>query len=90
MTRQDAISTAIVDQFRQEAINALVELDVAKWGEGEREAARQIYCRLSLGLARNALANRADIAGDPRAAELRKQADAALTAADWAALRHGG
>lgn len=75
---------------RHEAIDALVELDVARWGEGERDASRRIHARRTYGRALNTLANRAELAGSADAAELRAAADQALTADDLCDLRKGG
>jgi hypothetical protein len=74
---------------REQAIDALVEQDVAKWGEAERDASRRLHGGQSLGLALNALAARAILADAPDAA-LSAAAKAALTKADRAVLRKGG
>jgi hypothetical protein len=74
---------------REQAIAALVERDVARWGESERAASAHAHAGRSLGRALNELANRAELAGTPDAA-LRAAADAALTDADWRSLRDGG
>lgn len=74
---------------RDEAIQALVEGDVARWGEAERAAATRMHEKRTLGLALNELANRAELADAPDTA-LRTEAEAALTTADWAILRQGG
>lgn len=78
------MSTTTVPADRAAAINALVELDVAKWGEGEREASRALHARTTYGLALNTLACRTN---DPTIA---KAAKAALTPADRKVLRNGG
>lgn len=75
---------------RDEAVAKLVEQDVAKWGEGEREASVRQHSYRTLGLALNELANRADLWFDAPDAALRKAAKAALTPADKAWLRQGG
>lgn len=72
---------------RDEAIAKLVDLDVAKWGEGERAASQQMRTRLSHGLALNALAHY-DL--DNIDTELAAEAKRAMTRADWAKLREGG
>jgi len=74
---------------REQAINALVNQDVAKWGEGERAASERLHGKRTLGLALNELANRAELA-DEDASELRAEARKALTDADWKWLRSGG
>ena len=74
---------------RDHAIAVLVEQDVTRWGEAERAQSHQMHSERSLGRALNELANRAELAGHADA-ELRAQADAALTDADWAILRAGG
>ena len=74
---------------REQAIASLVELDVARWGEGEREASARMHAGRTLGRALNELANRVELAGKPDPA-LRAAAMSALTAADWSELRKGG
>lgn len=78
-----------IPQTRDAAIAALVEQDVARWGEGERAAAVRAHQGRSYGLALNELANRAELAGAPDKA-LRMNAEAALTAEDRRVLRDGG
>lgn len=80
---------ASIPATREEAIARLVEQDVARWGERERGAAQRIHGQRTYGLALNALANRAELAGEPDL-ELRRAAKAALTSADWEILRQGG
>ena len=75
---------------REEAIAKLVEQDVARWGEREREASQQSHRFRTLGLALNELANRADLWFGAPDAELRKAAKAALTPDDRYYLRKGG
>jgi hypothetical protein len=74
---------------REEAIDRMVELDVAKWGEGERQASRSLRSSQypTVGLALNGLAyfDPANI-NDGLAAEAKKL----LTAADWRVLKRGG
>lgn len=72
---------------RDEAIAKLVDLDVAKWGEEEREASARLHGRLSHGLALNALAHY-DVDHIDRA--LATEARRVMTAADRKALRQGG
>ena len=81
--------STVVPSTREEAIAALVEQDVLRWGEGEREASRSLHIHRSYGLALNLLANRAELADAPDAA-LRAAAMAALTDADWRWLNQGG
>lgn len=71
---------------REEAIQALVEHDVRKWGEAERAASIELRSRLTHGLALNALAH-LDIDHIDRrmAADARK----VMTKADKASLRQG-
>lgn len=71
---------------REQAIDALVEMDVAKWGEAERDASRKMHADRTRGLALNELANRHELADKP-IPELRKAAKEALTRADHAYLR---
>lgn len=71
----------------QQAIACLVELDVAKWGEAEREASQRLRGRLSHGLALNALAHYdIDHIDDSLAADAQR----VMTAADRRVLRQGG
>jgi hypothetical protein len=84
MTNTNRIPTT-----REAAIAALVEQDVAKWGEGEREASQRMHAHRSLGLALNELWARSVLRDAPDA-DLKRAAKAALTAVDRAALRQGG
>lgn len=72
---------------REEAISRLVELDVAKWGESEREASRKTHAELSHGLALNTLAHYDPMNID---APLAAQAKSVMTNDDRNALRRGG
>jgi hypothetical protein len=65
----------------REAIEKLVELDVAKWGEAERDASRRAHSRRSHALAVNAVAN---ATGDEA---LRAEAKRLMTPADKRLLR---
>lgn len=78
-----------IPQTREEAIAALIEHDVQRWGESEREASTRLHGRRSLGLALNELANRALLAGDDDH-ELRAAAKRQMTDADRAHLKTGG
>ena len=69
---------------RQQAIAALIEKDVAKWGESEREASQKQRAKLTHGLALNALAYY-DI--DAVDSALAAQAKSVMTQTDRAALR---
>jgi hypothetical protein len=76
-----------------EAIAALVELDVARWGELERIASEKLHrqnFRGSYGLALNSLAHRSEYDYGDSAPELAKAAEKALTSDDRAELRKGG
>lgn len=77
---------------REEAIAAIVEMDVAKWGEAEREPSRQLNSanHPTYGLALNSLAHRPEHDFGVTAPELVAAAKAALTDDDWAVLRRGG
>lgn len=72
---------------REQAIAALVERDVARWGEAAREASQRMRASLTHGRALNALAHY-----DPDAVDAVMAADAqsVMTAADRRALRAGG
>lgn len=76
---------------RAEAIAAIVERDVARWGEDERNASIELNKGLSYGLALNRLAyydaNEESFVLD---AALDAAALAALTPADWRQLAKGG
>jgi hypothetical protein len=84
----------MIPETRQQAIAMLVEHDVARWGEGEREASQRLHAFRSYGLAINEMANRAKLngppAGWPTTAELRSAAKTALTPEDRDWLRKGG
>lgn len=85
------LSTVDVPSTYEQAIAALVEYDVLRWGEDERGPSR--YLRSSscktIGLAINALWAQAEIAG-VRRPDLEAVARASLTRADWKSLRQGG
>jgi hypothetical protein len=90
-----ALSAVGLPTTREGAIAAIVESDVARWGEAEREASRRAHSRRSLSLALNELANRADldgweaapIRGTALAGALRKASVALRSASDDRALR---
>lgn len=71
-----------IPMTREAAIEALVEQDVDRWGESEREASRRQHASRSYGRALNELANRAELSGNPDP-DLRAAATAALTDSDW-------
>lgn len=75
---------------RDDAIAALIESDVLRWGEAERAASARAHGNRSYGRALNELANRAELAGADDAAELRAAAQRALTSADRDDLYQGG
>jgi len=72
---------------RDAALERRVDIDVAKWGEGEREASRRMHGRTSYGLLLNSIAV-ADV--DDLDEELMRLAAAVMTADDRAELRKGG
>jgi hypothetical protein len=73
------------------ALDALVTLDVARWGEKEREYLRATYQRQSHGLVVNSIVHDpAGGYGDAVPAPLKKAAKALLTAEDREVLRRGG
>lgn len=74
---------------KEAAINALIEQDVAKWGESERAASMRQHAGRSYGRALNELANRAELADAPNPA-MRRAAKLALTSGEKADLRNGG
>lgn len=71
---------------RDEAIAALVEKDVAKWGESERDASLAMRKQLSHGQALNSLAHYGGNIDKDMAAQAKK----IMTAKDRAELRKGG
>lgn len=71
---------------REQAIAALVERDVAKWGETERAVSRELRGRLTHGRALNSLAHY-DV--DHIDHDMAAQAQTVMTAADHRALRQG-
>ena len=77
----------VADMTREQAIERLVELDVARWGEAERQGCERIRGKLSHGLALNALAHY-DIDNIDRT--LASEAKSVMTKADRAILRKGG
>jgi hypothetical protein len=80
-----------VPSTREEALEALAEMDAAKWGESERAASRKLNGAKSYGLLLNSLAHRAEYDyGDSAPSALKAAAKSALTPADRAALRKGG
>ena len=77
----------MTNMTREQALEKLVELNVAKWGEGERAAARRLNAHKSLGLLMNSIAYFDINHIDPA---MEKAAELALTSADRAELRKGG
>jgi hypothetical protein len=76
---------------REEAIAAIVNQDVDRWGDSERAASAQMHSKSSLGLALNTLYARAELAGRAdEAAALLAASTAALTPADRRVLAAGG
>lgn len=79
-----------IPSTREEAINILVDQDVAKWGETEREASRRLHERRTYGLALTELYARAELNDEPDTTKLKAAAKAARTADDDRFLRNGG
>lgn len=79
-----------IPQTREEAIEAIAELDAKKWGEGEREPSRRLHRGASYGLLLNTLAHRAEYGYGNDVPHLKAAAKAALTSADRDVLRQGG
>lgn len=86
---RQAWAAAEIPATREEAIALLVEQDVLRWGEGEREASKEHHASRSYGRALNELANRAELAGLPQP-DLRRAAYAELSSSDWLDLEQGG
>lgn len=78
-----------MNMTREQAIDKLVDLDVAKWGEGERAAARRMRVAQcpTVGLALNSLAHYDPLNIDEA---LAREAKHLLTDADWHTLKQGG
>ena len=76
---------------REEAIAALVESDVAQWGEEERAASMELRGKSTYGMAMTELASRATLAGDKALAKaLTAAAKGQLTRADRSTIRSAG
>lgn len=76
---------------REQALTALVDLDVAKWGEQEREPSRRLHGDKSRGLLINAIVHhQSNGYGDAFDAATKKLAKEQLTSDDRYALRKGG
>ena len=74
-----------------EALDALVLLDVATWGEAERDASRRLNGEKSRGLLINSIVHhQSNGYGDAFDVETKKLAAKQLTADDRAELRRGG
>ncbi len=82
-------NSANIPTTKAEAIAALVEADVAKWGESQRNAAIQLHSKTTFGLALNSLGARAELAGQPCKA-LYAAAKTVMTPSDWRVIRSGG
>lgn len=76
---------------KQEALDLLADLDVAKWGEAERSSSRQLHGGKSRGLLINAIVHhQTNGYGDAFGAAAKKIAKKQLTEDDKAELRKGG
>ena len=74
-----------------QALDAVVDLDVAKWGESEREASRKLHSGKSRGLLINSIVrHQSNGYGDAFDAATKKLAAAQLTSDDKSELRKGG
>jgi len=74
-----------------QALDALVELEVTKWGEQERAAARRLHGSKSRGLLINSIVHhQCNGYGDAFDAAVKKIAKLQLTSDDKAELRKGG
>jgi len=74
-----------------QALDALVDLDVTKWGEQERTAARGLHASKSRGLLINSIVHHSsNDFGDAFSTAEKKAAKKQLTAADKSELRKGG
>jgi hypothetical protein len=93
MTRREATARRRVLEAmsRAEAIAALVERDVRRWGEGERAASVRRWESSTHGGALNSLGSALVIDGDEETGErLMREAEPLLTDADHDRLRSGG
>lgn len=81
-----------IPRNREEAISAMVDLDVARWGEAERAASERLHRENypTFGLALNALAHRPEYDYGDDWLECVAESKHALTSADRARLRQGG
>lgn len=76
---------------RAEAIRLLVNQDVAKWGEEERQASLEMRSGESHGLLLNALGANAEMDGDMTTARrYYAEARVVMTGKDRRVLRNGG
>jgi hypothetical protein len=83
-------TTIKVPTTREEALEALADLDAAKWGEDQRQASRKLNASKSYGLLLNSLAHRPEYDFGAAVPALVAAAKKALTADDRAELRKGG
>jgi len=83
---------ATVPATREAALAAIIETDVARWGEGERTPSLHAHAKYSYGRLLSELATRAAFwaEADELEAPLRAAARKVLTPADWRELRQGG
>lgn len=75
----------------EQALDALVDLDVARWGEQERGASRKLHAGKSRGLLINSIVHhQINDYGDAIDAATKKIAKKQITDDDRDALRKGG
>ena len=80
-----------VNMTHEEALDALADLEVARWGEQEREASKQLNRGKSRGLLINSIVHHPmNGYGDAIDAAAKKVAKQQLTSDDKAWLRQGG
>jgi len=70
----------------EEALDAIAALDVARWGEAEREPSRREHAHKTYGRLLVTLAHRPEYGYGDRVPHLVEAAEAALTPADRKAL----
>lgn len=86
---REGFQKAFLPQTREEAIQAIVDIDVIRWGEQERELSQKTHAFRSYGLALCELAARAT-EGTPETRTIEIAAELALTPEDRRWLRGVG
>lgn len=82
--------TIPIPQTREEALEAIAELDAQRWGESERAASRRLHEGRSYGLLLTTLAHRTEYDFGAKVPHLVAAAEAARTIYDVNELCEGG